>query len=60
MDELDICDGYYRDICNKLFKIMVFFGFFFVLVILVFLIVFFLGIFFIFGCCDCKKEFVLG
>lgn len=60
MDELDICDGYYRDLCFKLFKIMVFFGFFFVLVILVFLIVFFLGIFFIFGCCDCKKEFVLG
>lgn len=59
-DESDTCDGYHRDSCSKLFKIMAFLGFFFALATLAFLIVLFLGILPIPGCRDCKKELVPG
>lgn len=59
-DESDTCDGYHRDTCSKLFKIMAFLGFFFALAALAFLIVLFLGILPIPGCRDCKKELVPG
>lgn len=59
-DESDTCDGYHRDTCNKLFKIMAFFGFIVALATLAVLIVLFLGLLSIPGCRDCKKELVPG
>ena len=54
----DSDDGYHRDTCNKLFKVMAFFGFLFGLGAAVVVVMLMLGIMFVPGCDDCKKEIV--
>ena len=50
--------GYHRDTCNKLFKVMGFFGFLFGLGAAVVVVMLMLGIMFVPGCDECKKEIV--
>ena len=57
-DESD--DGYHRDTCTKVFKVMAFFGFFFAVVAVVVLVLLLLGILPIASCENCKKELVPG
>ena len=59
-DESDSCDGYHRDTCSKLFKVMAFVGFLFALAALTLLILIMLGILSTPSCRDCKKELVPG
>lgn len=58
--ESDSCDGYHRDTCSKLFKVMAFVGFLFALAALTLLILIMLGILSTPSCRDCKKELVPG
>ena len=52
--------GYHRDTCNKLFKVMGLFGFLFGLGAAVVVVMLMLGIMFVPGCDECKKEIVLS
>lgn len=51
-------DGYNKDTCTKLFKVLAFFGFLFALGAAVVVVMLMLGILSVPGCDDCKKELV--
>ncbi|PFX28246.1 hypothetical protein AWC38_SpisGene25839 [Stylophora pistillata] len=51
-------DGYNKETCTKLFKVLAFFGFLFALGAAVVVVMLMLGFFFFFCCDDCKKELV--
>lgn len=59
-DESDSSDGYHRDTCSKVFKVMAFAGFLFSLAALAVLIMLMLGVLATPSCQDCKKELVPG
>ena len=51
-------DGYNKETCTKLFKVLAFFGFLFALGAAVVVVMLMLGILSVPGCDDCKKELV--
>lgn len=59
-EESDSSDGYHRDTCSKVFKIMAFLGFLFALAASAMLVLLMLGILSTPSCQDCKKELVPG
>ena len=59
-EESDESDGYHRDGCSRLFKVMAFTGFLFALAAVAVLVMLMLGVLSTPSCQDCKKELVPG